>query len=301
MSALRRRGVFGVTAHTAVPMCAKFLRDREGRETVHRHHQRLSPRVASHTAHALLHSVGSATSQAASMAGKTLVDLPVARTVTQAWQEPYASWAPAPVSPAAAAGPGQDRRMRLRRAAMKTTIGHPMVKTATTIWLEVAVRAASTPVAQAAVDSMLDAVADIVVEVGADVGKKAALKAALAAAAATRDIATAATGHVSNIVARAEVIPLTSAAAGIATLAATTAANGTIVRSTADMILSAANAATHAAMRACGSAVPAIGAGALRTTVRDTLKAAIKAAVTEAIKELWKSAEQRSEPVPLAP
>jgi hypothetical protein len=266
---------------------------------VHHPDRRLSPlAAASRAAQAFLHNVGSATSQAAGMAGKTLVDLPVARIVAHAWQEPHANWAPAPVTPAAAVSPASTTAVyRLTRTATKSTISNPMVKTATTIWLEVAVRAASTPVAQPAVDAMLDTVADIVIEVAADAGRKATLKTAQATATATRDMATAATGHVQNIVALAEIIPLASAAASFTTRVAITAANGAVARLTADMLLDAANAA----MRACGSALSATGADALRTTARDTLKAAVKAAVIEVVKELWKSAEQRSQPVPLAP
>jgi hypothetical protein len=134
----------------------------------------LSPlAAASRAAQAFLHNVGSATSQAAGMAGKTLVDLPVARTVTHAWQEPHANWALAPVTPAAAVSPASTTAVyRLTRTATKTTIGNPMVKTATTIWLEVAVRAASAPVAQAAVNAMLDTVADIVIEVAATLAER---------------------------------------------------------------------------------------------------------------------------------
>jgi hypothetical protein len=191
---------------------------------------------------------------------------------------------------------------RVRRAAMKMTTGNPVAKTATTIGLGVAVRAASTSVAHAAVDSMLDTVADIAVDAGVDIGKDATLKAAQAAARAVRDIATTATDRALNMVALAKVTPVTSAAADMATLAATTAAKNTVARFTADVTIAARNAVTLAATRAAGSAVSVIGTDALRNTMRDALKAAVKAAVTEAVKELLKSTERRHpEPVPLTP
>jgi hypothetical protein len=180
------------------------------------------------------------------------------------------------------------------RAVMKVTAGNPVVKAASTIWLGSAVRAASTPVAQAMVDSALDTVVDVAIDVGVDTGREMALK---VAQAAVRDIATTATDLALNMVALAEVTPVTSAAADVATLAATRAVKSTAARSTAHMTSTARNAVTLAATRATGSAMRVAGADALQDAVGDVLKAAIKAAlkaafkaaVTEAVKETMKS------------
>jgi hypothetical protein len=124
------------------------------------YHRLLSPRVASRAAQALLQSVGSATSQAAGIARRPLVDLPVARTVSQALAGAVRELDTDAGHPSTSAVDPASRTTayRLGHAVMKMTIGNPMAKTATTIWLEVAVRAASTPPAQAAVDSMLTSV-----------------------------------------------------------------------------------------------------------------------------------------------